>query len=81
MNKLLPHVSKEKTCKQIRNTAFDSHVGCYVRSGPGICSVGLNNKLNLWKVYEIKDFFGGDFVAAWKQASRIFYSFSWETKL
>lgn len=42
-------------CDQIKNIAFDSHVDCYYNCN--FCNVYANNKIALYHVYEVNDFF------------------------
>ena len=56
-------------CDKIAQIAFRSHVGCYLNSGVGFCQVitSLDNLHGLYKVYEVKDFFGEYSKQAWAQ--------------
>lgn len=62
-------------CDTIKRKAFASHVRCYLESGVGFCLVALTNLPALYNVYEPKDFFGKDALAAWMQV-RVFYNSS-----
>ena len=71
MKAIAPLYKGAHDCDTIKRIAFDSHVDCYIKSGVGFCKMAADtsNWDALWAVYEMKDFAGRDYAAAWKQVT------------
>ena len=61
--------NNQKSCKTLKETAFDSHPSCYVNSDPGFCEVILDsdNWDGFIKVFQANDFLGEDREYAMRQ--------------
>jgi len=71
MKELLEYymTAADKTCGTIKTFAFLSHPPCYVKSGPGFCSIITDprNYDALYRGYQLKDFVGDDWKVVWRQ--------------
>ena len=71
MKAVAPFYKGAHDCDTIKRIAFESHVGCYLKSSVGFCNMAqdTSNWDALWAVYEVNDFVGPDAAAAWKQVT------------
>ncbi|KAK2187429.1 hypothetical protein NP493_165g00017 [Ridgeia piscesae] len=74
MKELLEYymTAADKTCGTIKTFAFLSHPPCYVKSGPGFCSIITDprNYDALYRGYQLKDFVGDDWKVVWRQVQQ-----------
>ena len=57
-----PNNPFRQDCQKLEDAAFTSHVDCYTKCG--FCKICKNNKMALFKTYNIADFFSA---LAWRQ--------------
>jgi hypothetical protein len=61
-----PYSEFHTSCAALEQTAYDSHVDCYIDCG--FCNICTNNKWVLWKAFDIGDFLS---IVAWEQIREI----------